>query len=59
MIENHVNMTIIETGTDILTHVIEYDKNRKKNKTIVVKIGRKDNIVVMDFKVLDSISQWT
>ena len=37
MIENHVNLTIIETGTHILTHVIEYDKNRTKNKTIVVK----------------------
>ena len=35
MIENHVNLTIIETGTHILTHVIEYDKNKTKNKTIV------------------------
>ena len=59
MIENHVNLTIIETGTHILTHIIEYDKNRTNNKRIVVKIGRKDNIVVMDFKVLVSISQGT
>jgi hypothetical protein len=62
MIENHVNLTIIETGTHILTHIIEYDKNGTKNKTIrqlLSKIGRKDNIVVMDFKVLVSISQWT
>jgi len=37
MIENHVNLTIIETETHILTHVIEYDKNSKKNNKIVVK----------------------
>ena len=41
MIENHVNLTIIETGTHILTHIIEYDKNSTKNKTIVVKNRQK------------------
>ena len=37
MIENQVNLTITETDTHILTHVIEYDKYRAKNRKIVVK----------------------
>ena len=43
MIENHV----IETETHIFTRVIEYDKNRTKDK--------KNNIVVIFLKVLVSI----
>ena len=34
-------------------------KIRQKIKQLLSKIGRKDNIVVMDFKVLVSISQET
>jgi hypothetical protein len=34
-------------------------KIRQKIKQLLSKIGRKDNIVVMDFKVFVSISQWT
>ena len=48
MIENHVKMSIIETETNILTCVIEYDKNRTKEK--------KNNIFVMVLKLLISIS---
>ena len=51
MIENHVNLTIIETETHILTRVIEHDKNITKDK--------KNNIVFMAFKVLASIIHGT
>ena len=54
MIENHVNLTIIETGTHMLLNMI---KIGQKIKQLLSKMGRKDNIVVMDFKVLVSISQ--
>jgi hypothetical protein len=42
------NFIIIETETHIFTRVIEYDKNRTKDK--------KNNIVVLFLKVLVSIS---